>query len=66
MITARTANDGESRRSWDDPTGSHWSMADLRTALQGGLQRVGRPRYDALIFDACLMAQYEVGLEIKP
>ncbi len=49
----------------DDPTGDYWNMSELRTALQGGLAALGKPQYDILIFDACLMAQYEVGLTIK-
>ena len=48
----------------DDPTGDRWDMAELRRALQGGLQQLGRPKFDMLLFDACLMAQYEVASEV--
>lgn len=48
----------------DDPTGDMWDMAELRQALQGGLQQLGKPQFDVLLFDACLMAQYEVAVEV--
>ncbi len=48
----------------DDRSGNYWDMGELRSALQGGLQHLGVPQYDVLIFDACLMAQYEVALQI--
>lgn len=41
-----------------------WSMDQLRSALMGGLEQLGKARYDVLLFDACHMAQYEVVLEI--
>lgn len=49
----------------DDTANSYWSMAGLRSALSGGLQKIGRTSYDALLFDACYMAQYEVAYEIS-
>lgn len=48
----------------DDTANSYWTMAELRAALAGGLQQLGRAQYDLLLFDACYMAQYEVALEI--
>jgi hypothetical protein len=49
----------------DDTANSYWTMAELRAALAGGLQQLGRAQYDLLLFDACYMAQYEVALEIS-
>lgn len=48
----------------DDVSGSYWNMADLEDALGRGLQSLGRQQYDVLIFDACMMAQYEVAYQI--
>ncbi len=48
----------------DDRSGNYWDMGELRSALHGGLQHLGVPQYDVLIFDACLMGQYEVALQI--
>jgi hypothetical protein len=49
----------------DDRSGNYWDMGELRSALQDGLQNLGRQQYDVLIFDSCLMAQYEVALQIE-
>lgn len=49
----------------DDPANGFWSMADLRSALSGGLAQLGAERYELLLMDACFMAQYEVALEVS-
>lgn len=48
----------------DETANDDWSMAELRAALSGGLARLGAPRYDLVLMDACHMAQLEVALEI--
>lgn len=50
----------------DDTSSSLWTMAKLRTALDGGRQQLGVAKYDLLLTDACFMAQYEVAFEVAP
>ncbi|MBP1467166.1 PD40 domain-containing protein [Candidatus Chloroploca sp. M-50] len=49
----------------DDVSSNFWNMLELRQALQQGLAALGKSQFDLLIFDACLMGQYEVAYEIK-
>lgn len=44
---------------------SFWDMAELRDALSRGLQQLGKPRLDLLLFDACYMGGFEVLTEIR-
>jgi hypothetical protein len=46
--------------------GSSIDAAELQQALRAGLRKAGVDRLDAVIFDACLMASYEVAAHIAP
>lgn len=41
------------------------TLPQLSAAIRGALERVGRDSLDLLGFDMCLMAQYEVALEVQ-
>ncbi len=42
------------------------SLAQIKQGLSQGLQRAGLRRFDALGFDACLMASFEVAAVLQP
>jgi len=43
----------------------HLTLPEIRTALKGALQAVGREKFDLLIFDMCEMGQLEVAVACK-
>lgn len=51
--------------SQDETSGSLMTMSELRAGLQKINQKLGK-KLDVIIFDMCLMAQYDVMLEIQP
>ncbi|MFH1520015.1 MAG: clostripain-related cysteine peptidase [Candidatus Micrarchaeota archaeon] len=51
--------------SQDESSGSSMTMNEFRIGLQKINQNLGK-KIDVLVFDMCLMAQYDVMLEIQP
>jgi len=53
--------------AWDETSGNdNLTVAEISTAVSGGLRDAGVKKLDMIGFDACLMATYEVASAVAP
>ncbi len=53
--------------AWDETSGNdNLTVAEIATAIDGGLTAAGAEKLDMIGFDACLMATYEVASAVAP